>query len=224
MRKDERCITLRLIPHGDAARITSQLAAQWLSRPGNPPEKPLRRSSWFAATAFALAAAPLAAAPTAFDPARLSHHVQILGSDAFEGRAPATRAETKTVDYIVGQFREAGLQPGGDLVNGKRQWTQAVPLLKSDIAGTPQVILDLGNGQRLNLAQGEQIAVRSPTNGQGAVNLADAPLVFVGYGVDAPERDWDDFKGVGRAGARCSSCSSTTPTSRAAKAISAARR
>ena len=159
--------------------------------------KPLRKSSWFAATAIALAAAPLSAAPpSAFDPARLSSHVQTLGSDGFEGRAPATRAETKTVDYIIGQFREAGLEPGGDLVDGRRQWTQAVPLLKSDIVGTPRLTLDLGNGQRLDLARGDLITVRSPTNGQSAVNLADAPLVFVGYGVSAPERNWDDFKGL----------------------------
>ena len=157
----------------------------------------MRKSSWFAATAIALAAAPLSAAPpSAFDPARLSSHVQTLGSDGFEGRAPATRAETKTVDYIIGQFREAGLEPGGDLVDGRRQWTQAVPLLKSDIVGTPRLTLDLGNGQRLDLAQGDLITVRSPTNGQSAVNLADAPLVFVGYGVSAPERNWDDFKGL----------------------------
>jgi Zn-dependent M28 family amino/carboxypeptidase len=157
----------------------------------------LSRSSWFAATAIALASVPLAAAPpTAFDPARLSRHVQIIGSDAFEGRAPATRAEIKTVDYIVGQFREAGLQPGGDVIDGKRQWTQAVPLLKSDIVGTPQLTLDLGNGQRLNLAQGDLITVRSPINGQSAVNLANTPIVFVGYGVSAPERNWDDFKGL----------------------------
>ena len=156
----------------------------------------MRNLSWLAATAIALAVPLSAAPPTTFDPARLSSHVRTLGSDVFEGRAPATRAETKTVDYVVGQFREAGLEPGGDLVDGKRQWTQAVPLLKSDIVGTPQLTLDLGNGQRLDLAQGDLITVRSPTNGQSAVNLANAPLIFVGYGVSAPERDWDDFKGL----------------------------
>jgi Zn-dependent M28 family amino/carboxypeptidase len=156
----------------------------------------MRKLTWLAASA-AMAAAPLfAAAPTTFDPARLSRHVQIISSDAYEGRGPATRAEVKTVDYIAGQFREAGLQPGGDLIGGKRQWTQAVPLLKSDIVGTPQLTLDLGNAQRLNLIQGDLITVRSPTNGQTSVNLANAPLVFVGYGVSAPERNWDDFKGL----------------------------
>jgi len=156
----------------------------------------MRKLTWLAASA-AIAAAPLfAAGPTTFDPARLSRHVQVLGSDAYEGRGPATRAEAKTVDYIAGQFREAGLQPGGDLVGGKRQWTQAVPLLKSDIVGTPQLSLDLGNGQRFNLTQGDLITVRSPTNGQSSVNLANTPLVFVGYGVSSPERNWDDFKGL----------------------------
>jgi len=149
------------------------------------------------ACALALAAPAYVAAQTAsFDPARLSRHVQTLGSDAFEGRGPATRAETKTVAYIIEQFRAAGLQPGGDIVNGQRGWTQAVPLLKSDIVGTPVLNLNLGNGQRLALTQGDQIAVRSPTNGQSTVTLANTPLLFVGYGVHAPERNWDDFKGA----------------------------
>ena len=86
-----------------------------------------------AASALALAAVPLAAQSTAtFSTQRLAQHVQTLGSDAFEGRGPATEGETKTIDYLSKQFAAAGLQPGGDLVNGKRQWTQAVPLLRSE--------------------------------------------------------------------------------------------
>jgi Zn-dependent M28 family amino/carboxypeptidase len=147
-----------------------------------------------AASALALAAAPLAAQSAGqFSTARLARHIQILGSDAYEGRGPATRAEKKTVDYLIREFKAAGLTPGGDVVNGKRQWTQAVPLLKSDIAGTPQLILNVGNAP-MNLTQGEQIAVRSPMNGSSAVNIANAPLLFIGYGVAAPERGWDDFK------------------------------
>ena len=104
-------------------------------------------------------------------------------------------AEVKSVNYVIDQFRSAGLEPGGDVVNGKRSWTQAVPLLQSEIVGTPQLTLNLGNGQSLPLTQGNEIAVRSPMNGQTSVNLANVPLVFVGYGVAAPERNWDDFKG-----------------------------
>jgi len=131
-----------------------------------------------------------------FSPQRLSEHVKILGSDAYEGRGVNTPAETKTINYIVDQFRSAGLQPGGDVVDGKRSWTQNVPLLQSDWTGTPQMTLNLGNGQSVPLTQGDQIAARSPANGQSAVNLANVPLVFVGYGVTAPERQWDDFKNV----------------------------
>ena len=100
------------------------------------------------AGASALVSAPLAAQAPTFDPARLSRHVQILSADEFEGRGPATRGEQKTVDYLVEQFKAAGVQPGGDLVDGKRQWTQDVPLLKSDIAGTPELSLDVGGGAR----------------------------------------------------------------------------
>jgi Zn-dependent M28 family amino/carboxypeptidase len=129
-----------------------------------------------------------------FDTARLSQHVQTLGSDAYEGRAPATRAEQKTVDYLIAQFKAAGLQPGGAVVNGKRGWTQPVPLLKSDIVGTPQLTLQSG-GTSTALVQGTDIAVRSPMNGQKQITLSNVPLLFVGYGVTAPERGWDDFKG-----------------------------
>jgi Zn-dependent M28 family amino/carboxypeptidase len=131
-----------------------------------------------------------------FSPQRLSDIDKTISSDAFEGRGPATRAETKTINFIADHFKAVGLRPAGDTVNGQRSWFQNVPLLKSDIAGAPQLQLTLGNGQTLNLTQGNEIAVRSPLNGQSTVNLANTPLVFVGYGVSAPERNWDDFKGV----------------------------
>ncbi|HEU5481472.1 MAG TPA: M28 family metallopeptidase, partial [Sphingomicrobium sp.] len=128
------------------------------------------------------------------DPARLSQHVQTLSADAFEGRAPVTEGETKTVAYISDQFAKAGLEPGGDVVDGKRQWTQAVPLLRSEFSGPPHINVNVA-GKPTALTQGEEIAVRSPTNGDKAMAIDGAPLVFVGYGVKAPERDWDDFKG-----------------------------
>lgn len=127
---------------------------------------------------------------------RLSDIDKTLSSDAFEGRGPATRAETKTVDYIIAQLKATGVQPGGDLVNGQRAWTQNVPLLKTDITGTPDIRLDLGNGQPLALTQGEEISIKAPLNGAKSIDLPNVPLVFVGYGVAAPERNWDDFKGV----------------------------
>ena len=153
------------------------------------------RHIWLFAGAAALLSLPLAAQTAQFDPARLSRHVQILGSDAYEGRGPATRAETKTVNYLVGQLQAAGVSPGGDLVGGKRAWTQDVPLLKSEITGQPKLILSLA-GRDMALTQGDEIAVRSPLTNATSVTIDKAPLVFVGYGVTAPERGWDDFKDV----------------------------
>ena len=153
----------------------------------------LRRFPVLAGAAL-IAASPLFAQTATFDPQRLSQHVQTLGSDSFEGRGPATAGETKTVAYISDQFAKAGLQPGGDLVNGQRRWTQAVPLLRSEFTAAPHVTLDLA-GKATPLSQGEEISVRAPTNGDKAMAIDSAPLVFVGYGVKAPERGWDDFKG-----------------------------
>ncbi|MCY7280886.1 MAG: M28 family metallopeptidase [Sphingomonas bacterium] len=156
----------------------------------------MKRSTQFTlASTLALAIGSAATAQTAqFDTARLSEHIRILGSDAYEGRAPNSAGETKTVAYLVDQFAKAGLQPGGTIVNGKRSWTQPVPLLKSEFTASPRIAVTLG-GKSVTLAQGEEIAVRSPTNGDKGIDLSKTPLVFVGYGVKAPERGWDDFKG-----------------------------
>jgi Zn-dependent M28 family amino/carboxypeptidase len=151
----------------------------------------------FSTLALAISTAVMAAAvtPPTFDPHRLSEEDKVLSSDAFEGRGPATPAETKTVDYVVSQMKAAGLQPGGDLINGKRAWTQAVPLLRTEIIGTPALSLSI-DGKSQSLTQGNEIAVRAPMDGSTSVAIANAPLVFIGYGVKAPERHWDDFKGV----------------------------
>ena len=146
------------------------------------------------ATLLCTAFAAHADTPT-FDPQRLSQHVKVLSSDEFEGRGPHTPGETKTVKYMIEQFKAAGLQPGGDIVKGKRVWTQEVPLGRFEIKGP--VTLTVGAGKdRITYTQGEQLAVRAAMNGKKLVDFKNAPLVFVGYGVTAPERNWDDFKGV----------------------------
>jgi Zn-dependent M28 family amino/carboxypeptidase len=142
---------------------------------------------------------PPPAAPAAYEPqfdaARLDAHVKTLSDDSFEGRGPATPGETKTVQYLVQQLQAAGVEPGGETVDGRQSWTQRVPLLKSDIAGDPVITLHRG-AAATRLRQGPDIAIRSPMNGQTQIRLTKAPMVFVGYGVTAPERQWDDFKGV----------------------------
>ena len=145
--------------------------------------------------ALSFSSAALCASAPTFDPQKLSDEVKMLASDAFEGRGPATPGETKTVAYVTEQMKAAGLQPGGDMKDGARSWTQAVPLLRAEISGTPRVGVTVG-GKSQPLTQGEEIAVRAPMDGSKAVAIKDAPLVFLGYGVKAPERKWDDFKGI----------------------------
>jgi Zn-dependent M28 family amino/carboxypeptidase len=136
------------------------------------------------------------AASVAVDPARLAQHVRTLASDEFRGRGPATVGEEKTVAYVSEQFRLAGLEPGGP--NGS--WYQEVPLEQSDIVGAPELAFTVG-GRRQALAQGEQVAVRASMQKVERVAITNAPLVFLGYGVKAPERNWDDYKGQSFRGA-----------------------
>ena len=124
----------------------------------------------------------------------LMRHVRVLASDAFEGRAPATPGEEKTIAELVEELRKAGVQPGGE----DGGWTQAVPLLRALVEGPVQATLRVG-GQARTLANGEDLTLQtlSPVD---RVEVRDAPLVFVGYGITAPERGWDDYKGVDLAG------------------------
>lgn len=148
--------------------------------------------------AMSISTALLAATPKppSFDGKRISQDVKVLASDAFEGRGPATAGEEKTIAYLQQQFAAAGLQPGGDLqADGSRAWTQAVPLQRASIDGTPTITLDVA-GKPQPLLQGQDIAIRAAMDGSTSVDISQVPLVFVGYGVDAPERHWDDFKGV----------------------------
>ena len=153
------------------------------------------------AATLLLSTGPLAAAPPPprFDTARVSEDVKTLSSDAFEGRGPATPAETKTVNYLITRMRAAGLQPGGTQSGGARGWTQDVPLLRTEIVGAPAVSITTSSATASAtrmLTQGQEIAVRAALTGQTRVAIAAAPLVFVGYGVKAAERSWDDFKGT----------------------------
>jgi Zn-dependent M28 family amino/carboxypeptidase len=153
-------------------------------------------------TAVCILAALLAgcAREPAIDAARITADVHVLASDDFAGRAPASDAEQKTVDYLVQQLQAAGLQPGGDLKpDGSRAWTQAVPLTRTAITGPVRVSVQAGRDQ-MQWTQGEQVALRAAQTGAAQVSLDKVPVVFVGYGVSAPERQWDDFKGIDLAG------------------------
>ena len=126
----------------------------------------------------------------AIDPNRLSIITRTLASDEFEGRGPGTPGETRTIAYLSEQFRLLGLEPGGE--NGG--WTQAVPLIRTQLAKPGRVSI-AGRGAALPLRFPDDIYL-STVRPVDRARIADAPVVFVGYGVDAPERGWDDFKGV----------------------------
>lgn len=127
---------------------------------------------------------------------RLAKDIRTLSSDAFEGRGPATGGEQKTITYLQAEMRAAGLKPGGDRVKGVRSWLQRVPLRRATFEhASPSILLTLA-GQQRRLAQGDEIALRPALTGKEQVKIANAPLVFVGYGIDAPERSWNDFTGI----------------------------
>ncbi|MCC4619672.1 M28 family metallopeptidase [Xanthomonas cassavae CFBP 4642] len=114
--------------------------------------------------------------------------VKTLASDAFEGRGPGTPGEEKTVTYIRDQMQRIGLQPG----NGD-SWFQDVPMVETTADAATAPSLRSGEQTRI-LAFGTDIVVGTRT-GQPEVKLDNSELVFVGYGVDAPEQQWNDYAG-----------------------------
>ncbi|MFO3707540.1 aminopeptidase, partial [Xanthomonas codiaei] len=114
--------------------------------------------------------------------------VKTLASDAFEGRGPGTPGEEKTVTYIRDQMQRIGLQPG----NGD-SWFQDVPMVETTADAATAPSLRSGEQTR-TLAFGTDIVVGTRT-GQPEVKLDNSELVFVGYGVDAPEQQWNDYAG-----------------------------
>lgn len=129
-------------------------------------------------------------AASPIDPKRLSDIVRTLASDEFEGRAPGTAGEVKTVAYLTESFRALGLVPGGE--NGR--WTQTVPIVRTQI-GKPRALSISFAGKARELTQGRDVYV-STVRKVDRVAIENALMVFVGYGVTAPERQWDDFKAV----------------------------
>ena len=128
------------------------------------------------------------AALAAISSERLLQHIRVLSSDTFEGRLPATHGEELTVAYLVHEFRRLGLEPADKAGN----YLQAVPMT----AYKSQLSLRY-------TAHGTSTTLKSPEDYVGwsgerrrHFQIKDSPLVFVGYGVQAPEYQWDDYKGL----------------------------
>ena len=149
----------------------------------------LRRLAALLAVSTAIPLAPVAAQMKT-DAARIEQSVRTLASDTFEGRAPGTRGEDRTLGYLIARFQSLGLEPAG--TDGG--WVQKVPLIHTRL-GTPRTMrFDAAKGP-LPAEQSKEIYV-STIRPDDAAKIAAAPVVFVGYGVTAPERKWDDFKGT----------------------------
>jgi Zn-dependent M28 family amino/carboxypeptidase len=128
--------------------------------------------------------------PVTVEPARLSEIVKMLASDDFEGRGPGTAGETKTIAYLVERFKALGLQPGGP----DGAWTQNVPLIHTQLGQGPTALI-AADGKRTALVRPGDLNLTT-VGAAPRIDIAGAPMVFVGYGVAAPELGWDDFKGV----------------------------
>ncbi len=142
-----------------------------------------------AALLAAVSVPAVAQTAPAIDPANLTETVRTLASDQFQGRAPGTIGEERTIGYLIGRLQALGLEPAG--VDGG--WTQPVPLLHTRL-GTATTLAFDRKGAATPLAFGTDIYVSTLQPKDRAI-VENAPLVFVGYGVTAPERGWDDFKG-----------------------------
>ncbi|WP_353205569.1 M28 family metallopeptidase [Sphingomonas sp.] len=134
------------------------------------------------------APAPRPAAP-AIALQTLKDVTKTLSSDAYEGRKPVSAAETKTTDYVVQRFKAAGLKPGN---NGS--WFQAVPLVEMTAQDVSPMTIT-GGKTPLSLAFRDDVVVKSYRVTPN-IALKDSPVVFVGYGINAPERGWNDYAGV----------------------------
>ena len=157
----------------------------------------MRISRWFVAVLLTAATSLFAAdelaqrlepALEAITPDGMLAHIKVLASDEFEGRAPGTKGEELSIKYISDQFKQIGLKPG----NPDETYTQEVPLV--GIISQPRMSFIVGD-KTIGLKYPEDF-IASSARLQPEIKIDNSDVVFVGYGVVAPECGWDDYKGV----------------------------
>jgi Zn-dependent M28 family amino/carboxypeptidase len=132
-------------------------------------------------------------AENAINAGALERHAMTLSSDEFQGRKPFSAGETKTVEYLADEFRKMGLTGASD-----GSYFQEVPLV--EIAGSPSPYMIVSAGSRaLQLARGEEF-IASTTRIVESIVIDKSPLVFAGYGIVAPEYEWNDYAGFDATG------------------------
>ncbi len=119
----------------------------------------------------------------------LERHIETLSSDEFEGRAPASEGGRKTVEYLESEFEKAGLKPA---VNGS--YRQPVPLREFVGGNFSDLQISQNAEARHSFSYRDEMVVTSSMEGQ--ISIEDSELVFVGYGIVAPEYDWNDYEGI----------------------------
>jgi Zn-dependent M28 family amino/carboxypeptidase len=131
------------------------------------------------------------AAAASIDAEKIRAHVRFLSLDLLEGRGPGTRGDQLAAEYIATQFALNGLQPAGDGAT----YFQRVPLYAvHTVEDKTKLSFAPANGQPVDLSYGADIVAKDQT-GQATADI-DAPIVFVGYGIHAPEYKWDDYAGI----------------------------
>lgn len=140
--------------------------------------------------ALASCATPSETPAPAMNDDRLMADITMLASDSFLGRGPGSVGEDRTVEYLEREFRAAGLQPG----NPDGSYVQNVPLV--GITGDPGMVLTVAGGGRPVALRYRDEFVAWSRHVTDSVRVAGSELVFIGYGTQAPEFNWDDIKGT----------------------------
>jgi Zn-dependent M28 family amino/carboxypeptidase len=133
---------------------------------------------------------PVATGTEAITEAAYRRHIEILASDEFGGRAPASPGEDLTVEYLEQNFRRLGLGPA----NGD-SYIQDVPLNWIEVNNSPDLVINGGDGEDLVLEYASEQVLWTRQQVEEAA-IKDSELVFVGYGINAPERGWNDYADV----------------------------
>lgn len=134
-------------------------------------------------------AGPALAQEIAISTDNISQHIRVLADDSFMGRLPGTEGEVKTLEYLTAQYTALGLEPGA----ADGSWLQPVDLLSFLPTPAPEVVVANGDEMRALDGRAIRVATGQPS---GEVNVINAPMIFVGYGIHAPELGWDDLAGA----------------------------
>jgi len=129
------------------------------------------------------------AAAALITPELLLEQVEYLGSDRLEGRGPGTRGDRLTREYLVRTLTELGYSPGGP----GGSWEQPVPIVGMSAAMPESWVFEAGSGETVGLRWLEDYVATSGLQ-EEKTSIDGAEIVFAGYGIEAPEQDWDDFK------------------------------